>query len=330
MAVMKGPGVVVNPGGPSAPGLVMEAGLRGVLRVLPINRVTIPVAATAIDALARLRPEPQGIDREQVVLGGFRLEIVRPAGAARTLRHGAVLYVHGGGFTVYKLHGLRTHRPVVAALARRTELPVVNVEYRQLPVTSVADSVTDCLTAYQWLLQHGVDPARIVVAGDSAGGFLAFSMALRALGHGLPAPAGLLGLSPLLDLDHAAKQAYEHAATDAYLPLSALAGLLTKVRIGAERDGTLDPVLSPVDAELTGLPPVLLIAAEREMLRHDSELMASKLTAAGVPNSLELWRGVVHDFMCIAPGLPESRGALARASRFIRARVAESEQARTA
>src|SRR5690606_18090327 len=101
MAAMKGPGVVVNPGGPSAPGLVMEAGLRGVLRVLPINRVTIPVAATAIDALARLRPEPHGIDREQVVLGGFRLEIVRPAGAARTLRHGAVLYVHGGGFAVY-------------------------------------------------------------------------------------------------------------------------------------------------------------------------------------------------------------------------------------
>ncbi|MGW0046173.1 alpha/beta hydrolase [Nocardia cyriacigeorgica] len=125
MDATRGPGIVVNPGGPSAPGRIFEAAFRGVvrpvLRGFPINRMTLPVGAALIDGLAMLRPEPAGIDREQVSMTGFRMEIVRPAGAARALRHGAVLYFHGGGFAIC---GLRTHRPVAAGLARRTGLPV--------------------------------------------------------------------------------------------------------------------------------------------------------------------------------------------------------------
>ncbi|WP_175583135.1 alpha/beta hydrolase [Nocardia cyriacigeorgica] len=328
MSATREPGIVVNPGGPSTPGRVLEAAFRGVvrpvLRTFPINRMTLPVGAALVDGLSMLRPEPSGIDREQVSLNGFRMEIIRPAGAARSLRHGAVLYFHGGGFAIC---GLRTHRPVAAGLARRTGLTVVNVEYRQLPGTRITDSLADCLNAYRWLLRHRVDPARIVIAGDSAGGLLAFSTVFAALEAGLPAPAGLLGLSPLLDLDYAAKRDYEKTARDAYIPLAALAAV---VKLGGEVGGVLDPKLSPVNATLTGLPPVLLVAAEQELLRYDSELMARRLTAAGVPNSLELWRGTVHDFMSIAPNLPEGRAALARASRFIRARIEQSDRVRTA
>ncbi|WP_249357779.1 alpha/beta hydrolase [Nocardia cyriacigeorgica] len=328
MYATREPGIVVNPGGPSAPGRLFEAAFRAVvrpvLRGFPINRMTLPVGAALIDGLSMLRPEPAGIDRELVEMKGFRMEIVRPAGASRALRHGAVLYFHGGGFAIC---GIRTHRPVAAGLARRTGLPVVNVEYRQLPGTRITESLADCLEGYRWLLRHRVDPARIVIAGDSAGGLLAFSTVLAAMQAGLPAPAGILGLSPLLDLDYAAKREYELSARDAYIPLAALTAV---VRLGGEVAGVLDPKLSPVNANLTGLPPVLLIVAEQELLRFDSELMARRLTAAGVPNSLELWRGTVHDFMSIAPNLPEGRAALARASRFIRARIEETEQVRTA
>ncbi|BDT93111.1 MULTISPECIES: alpha/beta hydrolase [Nocardia] len=322
------PGVVMNPKGPSAQSRLLLATCMGVvrpvLRTFPVTKATIPVGAATVDGLARLRPRPYGIDREQVSLHRLRLEIIRPAGAARALRHGAVLYMHGGGFAICST---RSHRPIAASLARRTGLPVINVEYRQLPGTRIADSVRDCLAAYRWLLRHGADPARIIFAGDSAGGYLTFATALLAVESGLPVPAGLVGLSPLLDLDYGAKRDYVNVARDPYIPLSALEAV---VRIGAEVDGVLDPALSPVNAVLSALPPVLLIAAEDEVLRFDSELMAQRLTAAGVPNALELWRGQVHAFMSIAPNLPESRAALARVSRFVRACIEEDQRARTA
>ncbi|MGQ4618392.1 alpha/beta hydrolase fold domain-containing protein [Nocardia sp. R7R-8] len=322
------PGVVMNPQGPSPQSRLLLATCMGVvrpaLRTVPVTRVTIPVGAVTVDGLARLRPRPHGIDREQVSLRGIRLEIIRPAGASRALRHGAVLYMHGGGFAICNT---RSHRPVAASLARRTGLPVINVEYRQLPRTRISESVRDCLAAYRWLLRHGADPGRIIFVGDSAGGYLGFATALLALESGLRAPAGLVGLSPLLDLDYRAKRDYVNLARDPYIPLSALEAV---VRIGAEVDGTLDPSLSPVNAVLSALPPVLLIAAEDEVLRFDCELMAQRLTAAGVPNALELWRGQVHAFMSIAPNLPESRAALARVARFVRARIGDDQQARTA
>src|SRR5690606_30944893 len=247
---------------------------RPALRLAPINRTTIPVGALAVESLARLRPRPRGVEREQVSLPGFRIEIIRPAGAARALRHGAVLYMHGGGFAIC---GLETHRPVAASLARRTGMAVVNVEYRQLPGRSITQSVDDCLTAYRWLLRHGAPAARVVFAGDSAGGYLSFATALRIIERGLPAPAGLIGLSPLLDLDYAAQRDPPHVALDPYIPLSALEAV---VRLGAEIDGVLDPLMSPVNGILADLPPVLLIAAEDEVLRYDAELMAQRLDAA--------------------------------------------------
>ncbi|MBH0779026.1 alpha/beta hydrolase [Nocardia bovistercoris] len=326
------PHAVMNPHGPSISARLLAATCRGlvrpVLRAAPITPTTIPFGAFAIDNLARLRPRPRGVDREQVTLDGFRMEIIRPSGAGRALRHGALLYMHGGGFAIC---GLETHRPVAASLARRTGLPVVNVEYRQLPRHSIGQSVQDCLTAYRWLLGHGADPARVVFAGDSAGGYLTFATALAAIESGLPVPAGLIGLSPLLDLDYVAKESYEYVASDPYIPLTALRAV---ARLGAEIDGVIDPMLSPVNGALAGLPPVLLIAAEEEVLRYDCELMARRLTAAGVPNTVELWRGQVHAFTSIAPNLPEARAALGRVARFVREvtpnEQAPTEQARTA
>lgn len=314
---------VVNPEGSSLHSQAVLMTCKGVvgpfIRHYPITPATMPVARVVVDRLAALRPRARGIEREQVRLNGFRMEIIRPAGARRSLRDGAVMYMHGGGFF---LCGLDTHRPVAASLARRTGLPVINVDYRQLPATPIAGSIDDCLTAYRWLLRHGAAPERIVFAGDSAGGFLTFATALRALQAGMPMPAGLVGLSPLLDLDYRLKSDYMNVARDAYIPLTAVRQL---VRYGAEVERELDPALSPVNGSLTGLPPALLIVGEDELLRYDADLMIRRLTAAGVPNTLELWRGQVHAFMSLLPNMPESRAALARVARFVRARV-ESEQ----
>lgn len=316
------PGVVVNPDGGSLASRALLLACQGVvgpiMRNYPLAPLTLPLARIAVDGLATLRPMPRGIEREQVRLKGFRMEIIRPAGARRALRDGAVMYMHGGGFF---LCGLDSHRPIAAAIARRTGLAVVNVEYRQLPSTPISGSIQDCLTAYRWLLRHGTDAGRIVFAGDSAGGYLSFATALRAVEAGLPAPAGLVGMSPLLDLDCAAKRDHANVLRDAYIPLPGLEKI-----VGFCGNGEC----SPVDGALSCLPPAMLVVGEDELLRYDCELMARRLTAAGVPNSLELWRGQVHAFMSIAPSLPESRAVLGRVARFVRARVEAEVAARSA
>lgn len=318
-------GIIVNSGRTSTSSRVLMGACVGfvgpLLRTVPINHATIPVGAMAVNLLSRLRPEPHGIEREGITMDGFKMEMVRPAGGSRALRHGAVLYMHGGGFAV---GGLHSHRAIAAGIARRTGLAVLNVEYRQLP-GSISAAIDDCVLAYRWLLRHGADPARITFAGDSAGGYLTFASALRAREIGLPLPAALVGLSPLLDLDHVAKESYVNAGRDAYIPLK---GLSAVVRLGCL--GALDPAMSPVNADLAGLPPVLLIAAEDEVLRYDCELMAHRLAAAGVPVTLELWRGQVHAFMSILPSMPESRAVLGRVAKFVRGALDSAQRARTA
>ncbi|MCU1644656.1 MAG: putative acetyl-hydrolase LipR [Nocardia sp.] len=319
---------VINPGNVSVYARTLEAACRATIRpageLMPLSAGAMPIVSGVINTLARMRPAPRGVEREQVRLNGFRMEIVRPAGARSAMSDGVVMYMHGGGFF---LCGLDTHRPVVAAIARRTGMPVVSVEYRQLPDTDISGSVTDCLTAYKWLLGHGVPASRIVFAGDSAGGYMTFATALRARDAGLPVPAGLVGLCPALNLDCTEKRAHPNYHRDPLIPLSALESV---VKLGAEVDGRLDPQLSPVNNVLAGLPPALLIVAEDEVLRHDSELMAQRLAASGVPATLEIWRGQVHAFMAIFPSMPESRAALAHVAQFVRARIESAQVAQTA
>lgn len=287
--------------------------LRPVVKMAPVNEAAIRRAAF-LDMAAGIRPAA-GIRRQKVRLPGFDAEIVRAPGVSSALSDGVVLYLHGGGFLCC---GLNTHRPVVSTIAKLTRLPVMHVGYRQLPDTDISGSVDDCLTAYKWLLENGARAGGTVFAGDSAGGFLVFATALKSREEEVGVPAGLVGLSPLLDLDCAGKLIHVNAERDVFAPVSALEAI---GKLGGCVDGVLDPALSPVNGDLAGLPPSLLIAAEGEVLRADSELMAERLGAAAVPTMLQIWDGQVHAFPALWPGLPESRAVLRRVSRFVVSRV---------
>lgn len=288
--------------------------------------------------MAGLRRAPAGTRTEPVRLNGFDSEWVRadgvrdvPAGAGLGARSvpaarafpagtelgarsvpatpgdtGAVLYLHGGGFVI---GGVGTHRRCVSALSRTSRLPVLSVAYRQYPVADPAGSTADGLTAYRHLLDRGAD--RVVFAGDSAGGYLAFRVALAAREAGLPAPAGIVGFSPLLDWDCTAKLAHRNLRRDAYIPGARLPLVLGMV--AAEPD----PARSPVEADLRGLPPVLMQVAAGEFLRCDAEDMAARLTGAGVDCTLQIWQGQVHAFPVLAGLLPEATAALIEAGAFI-------------
>lgn len=278
--------------------------------------------------IVRVGRKVNGIARLQRVLPSRRLTLVAdtwnglpvewvslrelPASTA----DGVILYFHGGGFV---LGDLNTHLRAVSALVRVTRLPLVHVQYRQYPEAGLETSVQDCLGAYRQLLSAGTDPAKVIIAGDSAGGFLAFATAQRAPEQGLPAPAGVVGISPLLELDNTARLAHPVASTDVFEVTTVLPVL--SERLCPATDLTrLEPLSGPMDA----MPPSLIVASASESLVCDAERMQEKLHGAGRDCDVVTWPGQIHAFPSIFPRLPESRQALARIARFIAERLSSA------
>jgi acetyl esterase/lipase len=240
-------------------------------------------------------------------------EQIVPRSTTSAESDGAVLYMHGGAFVFC---GLNTHRPVAAGLAVGSGLPVLSVSYRLYPRGVVEDAVADCVEAFHHLVEQGIDPARIVLAGDSAGGHLAFAvtLALRDLGYHT---AGIVAFSPWLDFDHTTKMAHFNRDRDVMIPATRLRQV-ARLCLGVKK---LEPEHSPVNADLSGLPPVLMICAEDEVLRADAELMRERLLAHGVPVHLQIWSGTLHAFPAIPVPVPDILAARAVAAEFIRESV---------
>lgn len=222
---------------------------------------------------------------------------------------GVILYFHGGGFV---LGDLNTHIHAVATLARVTKLPVVHVAYRQYPEVDLETTIADCLGAYRHLLGQGIDPEKVIIAGDSAGGFLAFATAQRAPENGLPTPAGVVGISPLLELHNAARCAHPNARTDVFGISTVLPVLSDRICPGADL-AQIEPMSGPMDA----MPPSLIVTSASEALLSDAIRMQEKLSEAGRTCEVAAWPRQLHAFPAIFPGLPESRQAYARIARFI-------------
>jgi acetyl esterase/lipase len=223
---------------------------------------------------------------------------------------GAVLYLHGGAFL---MGGLGTHRRIVERLTRETGMPVLCVDYRKLPAARLKDSVSDCEDAFRWLVRTGHPTARIAVVGDSAGGHLAFATALRLRDDGAGTPACLVAMSPWLDFDHRTRVRHPNAVRDAYIPARRMRRVAQMV-LGC----TPEECHSPINADLHGLPPTLLLCAESEVLRIDSERMAERLAQAGVPVTLQVWEGQIHAFPVLCELTPESLDACREIERFVR------------
>ncbi|HET9877199.1 MAG TPA: alpha/beta hydrolase fold domain-containing protein [Mycobacterium sp.] len=248
------------------------------------------------------------------------VEVVRTADCTTPFGDGVILYFHGGGFVAC---GLDTHLHVVVTLARRTRLPVVHVDYRQYPDAMVDGSVEDCIGAYRWLLARGADPAKTVLAGDSAGGFLAFATALLAQQRGLPAPAGVIGISALLELDNTARSHHENLHRDAFGVTQGLPELMKEVCPSP----AMRRELSPINGPLETMPPALLIASESEILRCDAERLYVALQQHDRPCRLELWDSQLHAFPALFPFLPESKAAYDIIVSFVHECLADTGQA---
>lgn len=272
----------------------------------------LPWPTTAIERLALpLQPLP-GTRRHRVDLPTCPAEFLSAPGAGGRI---AVLYLHGGAFLCC---GIATHRHLVSRISAATRAPVLSVGYRMLPHHPIRRAVEDGLEGLRWLTEHGFPAERVVIAGDSAGGFLTFAVAHEATRRGPGRPAGTVALSPLTDLDPARKLAHPNAQRCALFPRRAVGALSTLVERAERITGsTCAPVVSPVDLDLWGMPPALVQTGSEEMTYVDAELMAQRLHLAGVSTELQVWEKQVHVFQAAAGIVPEGDRAIAEIGRFV-------------
>ncbi len=267
-----------------------------------------------IDRFSGSAPSPRGVAIRPVDAGGVPAERVIPRGAPTDR---CVLYLHGGAWC---LGSPRTHRGLVADLARGAGVRAVSVDYRLAPEHPYPAGLDDCVAAYRWLLERRVDPSRIVVAGDSAGGNLAAALLLRLRDDGIPLPAGAVLLSPATDL---ALTGPSHVTRRAVDPFFAKVGPVRFVEDYVGSHDVRDPCISPLYGDLRGLPPLLVHVGDHEVLLDDSVRFAERATAAGVDARLVVWPGMFHVFQTFAPFLPEARRANREIGDFIRERIAD-------
>ncbi|MEC3919168.1 alpha/beta hydrolase [Nocardia sp. CDC160] len=231
-------------------------------------------------------------------------------------RDRVLLFVHGGGFS---LGSIRSHGELAARLGRVSRARVLFPEYRLAPEHPFPAGLEDVQSAWHWLVEdQSVPPESIVLVGDSAGGNLitAFTLAVRDSGAALPAATVLL--SPVLDLTASGRSFVEREGQDPKFTAIALRSLYSDYLAGSD---PLDPLASPLFANLVGLPPVLIQVGTAELLLSDSERFAAAARAAGVDVTLQIEEGLPHVYP-IMRDTPEAAGSTIEIAEFIRKHLA--------
>jgi monoterpene epsilon-lactone hydrolase len=272
-----------------------------------------PARRAEMDAGAGLFPMPEGALVEEVDAGGVPCEWVSAPGVATDR---AILYVHGGAYTV---GSLATHRRHVAQLSAAAGARVLNVDYRLAPEHPHPAAVDDAVTAHRWLTTvAAIPPERVVVCGDSAGGGLAVATLLALRDAGDPLPAGAALISPWTDLTLSGASHDTRLHLD---PMCSRASLSPSVDAYVGAGDPKAPLVSPAHADLGGLPPLLIHVGDHETLLDDSSMLADRAVAAGV--DVELWVApeMIHVWHLFAGIVPESDVALTEMGHWIEARL---------
>lgn len=247
---------------------------------------------------------------------GLFAEWIHPQGGAEspTSSDRAIFYTHGGG---YVSGNCVDHRMHVAKFVKATGISALLYDYRLAPEYPFPAAMEDTLTAYRWLLDQGVLPKNIVIVGESAGGGLCLASLVAIRDEGLPLPAAGVAFSPWLDLNCKSDSYRRNARRD-------VSTLGSWEVWGAYYLGANDPChpwISPVYADLHGLPAILIQVGDYEIMQDDAVRFAEKAKAAGVDVHLHVWEGMVHCFPLLAPMFPEATQAWNETMEFIQAHL---------
>ena len=222
-----------------------------------------------------------------------------------------VVYFHGGG---YRIASALAYRAFCSHLAHRAGVRVLNVDYRLAPEAPFPAAVEDALSVFRWVLAGDTPPARVVLAGDSAGGGLTVATLLSLRDLDLPLPAGGVCLSPWVDLTNTAGSYSTRAATDTFLSLRSAQESAAHYLQGQD---PRHPLASPVFADLSGLPSLLILAGDGEVLLDDAHKLAETASAAGVAAELFVYPEMPHVWMLNYPAYPEAAMAFDQIAAFV-------------
>ena len=264
------------------------------------------VARMRADWDAAFAPHAADWPRKPVEAGGVPAEWIAPS---RLKANRTILYLHGGGF---RLGSLESHRDLMQRLALATQAHVLAIDYRLAPEHRWPAAHDDAFAAWRWLARETEGNA--VIAGDSAGAGLAVCTMLRARDEGIALPGAALFMSPWTDLAATGASYDTHAALDPIHQRGMILGM-AKGYLGRDHDAR-DPCVSPLFADLAGLPPLCIQCGGRETILDDSRVFADRARAAGVPVDLTVFDGMIHVFQMFGE-LPQAREALADAARFL-------------
>lgn len=222
-----------------------------------------------------------------------------------------IYYLHGGA---YVGGSITTHRELASRLARAAKARVFLIGYRLAPEHPFPAAVEDSMTGYRWLLSSGVKPARVAIAGESAGGGLSVAT-LVALRDALePLPAAAVAVSPWADMEALGESMVTRAAVD---PLLQRDALLEMARTYLGDTDPRTPLASPIHADLAGLPPLLIQVGTAEVLYDDATRLAERAESAGVEVVFEPWEDMIHMWHAFAHMLPEGQQAIDRIGEFV-------------
>jgi acetyl esterase/lipase len=262
-----------------------------------------------LEQLSAMAPPYDGVFLSGVVAGGVPAEWVAVPGSAGK---GVILYFHGGGYTA---GSLSSHRNMVSRLAVEAGRLLLAVDYRLAPEHPFPAAVEDAVAAYRWLVNcEGVPAREVIFGGDSAGGGLALAALIKLRDEGDRLPRAAFCLSPWTDLAMTGDSIRTKADVDPFIEPRALDFLAGQYLQGAN---PRHPLASPLYADLTGLPPLLIQVGERECLLDDSLRLAEKAKAAGVDVTIDVWPEMIHVFQSFAPVAPEGVAGIRRIAEYL-------------
>ncbi|GAA5068812.1 hypothetical protein GCM10023318_59520 [Nocardia callitridis] len=308
------------PATPSTRAIVAEAatriGLRPLNCAIPMNPPGVWFARKLIATLMTVGggPVPRGTTITAVRAGAVRGEWVRAPGVGFGRR--AVYYLHG---SAYVICSAQTHRTLAANLSHKTGLPVFVSDYRLAPEHPFPAAADDVAAGYRWLLDRGMAPEDLVIAGDSAGGHLALDLLLENARAGRGQPAAVTMFSPLFDLTLGLAAEQQRRRSDPLISAQA-ASRMPKTYTRHVPDDT--PRLRLRIPDGLTLPPMLVQVGGTEMLLADAHAIRDRVRAAGGRCELEVWPGQMHVFQALPTLIPEAGPALDRAADFLRAALA--------
>ncbi|HEY41306.1 MAG TPA: alpha/beta hydrolase [Dehalococcoidia bacterium] len=283
-----------------------------VIRSRPTREgLSVEEQRAAMEATFSQFPVADDVQCQPVDAGGVPAEWVT---APEAVEERVIYYLHGGG---YVMGSIGTHREMSSRLSRAARARVLLLDYRLAPENPFPAAVEDSVAGYHWLLSTGVNPALVVVAGESAGGGLTVATLVALRNAGDPLPAAAISVSPWVDMEALGESMTTKAEAD---PISSREWILTLAKTYLGDVDPRTPLAAPLYADLGGLPPLLIQVGTSEVLLDDAARLAERARAAGVDVILEPWEDMIHMWHFF-PMLPEGQQAIDRIGEFVREKI---------